>query len=81
MKGIAIYSNPMWGDNDNTVYCQPLMCAKYNKELTKATCSPDDEYDFEIGALIALMKMCGKEKTEKAYLETFFKGGDPEKVY
>lgn len=97
MKGIAIYSNPMWGDNDNTVYCQPLMCAKYrlqmssaretvcalegeapvNRELTKATCSPDDEYDFEIGALIALMKMYGKEKTEKAYRETFFKGGDP----
>ena len=44
---------------------------------TYAQCSKKDKYDFEVGALISLMKMCGKEKTEKAYLETFFKGGDP----
>ena len=48
--------------------------------ITKKTytkCSSKDKYDFEIGALISLMWMCGKEKVEKAYRETFFKGGDP----
>lgn len=38
---------------------------------SKAVCSPDDSYDFEIGALISLMKMCGLEKSAKAYAEIF----------
>ena len=37
----------------------------------KVKCSPDDTYDFEIGALIALMKMCGREKSAMAYAEIF----------
>lgn len=34
-------------------------------------CSPDDTYDFETGALIALMKMCGVEKVVRACNEAF----------
>lgn len=40
-------------------------------ECSKALCSKDDEYDFKTGALIALMKMCGLEKSAKAYAEIF----------
>jgi hypothetical protein len=40
-------------------------------ENSKAVCSPDDTYDFETGALIALMKMCGKEKALKAVEELY----------
>lgn len=36
MKGIAIYSDPMWGDNNNTVYCQPLMYANYRLHMSSA---------------------------------------------
>lgn len=36
-----------------------------------ACCSKNDTYDFETGALIALMKMCGLEKSAKAYAEIF----------
>lgn len=36
-----------------------------------ACCSKHDTYDFETGALIALMKMCGLEKSAKAYAEIF----------
>ena len=39
--------------------------------VTKATCSKDDTYDFKTGALISLMKMCGLEKSAKAYAEVF----------
>ena len=38
---------------------------------TAACCNKDDTYDFETGALIALMKMCGLEKSAKAYAEIF----------
>lgn len=41
-----------------------------------ARCSKDDTYDFETGALIALMKLCGVEKVKKACLETFFEVAD-----
>lgn len=34
-------------------------------------CSKDDTYDFEIGALIALMKMCGAKKSAEACCEAF----------
>lgn len=37
-----------------------------------ACCSKKDTYDFETGALIALMKMCGKEKALKAVKELYF---------
>ena len=36
-----------------------------------ACCSKKDTYDFETGALIALMRMCGLEKSAKAYAEIF----------
>lgn len=42
------------------------------KESSQATCNKDDTYDFETGALIALMKMCGVDKVKKAAKETFF---------
>ena len=41
-------------------------------ELSKTKCSPKDIYDFETGALIALMKMCGREKALKAVEELYF---------
>lgn len=34
-------------------------------------CSKDDTYDFETGALIALMKMCGSDKVVRACNEAF----------
>lgn len=37
----------------------------------EATCSKKDTYDFEIGALIALMKMCDKDKVKKAINEVY----------
>lgn len=40
-------------------------------ETTTAICSGDDKYDFETGALIALMKMCGREKALKAVEELY----------
>jgi hypothetical protein len=36
-----------------------------------AKCSPEDNYDFETGALIALMKMCGVDKVVRACNEAF----------
>lgn len=38
---------------------------------TLAKCSPEDTYDFETGALIALMKMCGSDKVVRACNEAF----------
>lgn len=37
----------------------------------KTRCSKDDTYDFEVGALIALMKMCGRDKVTKACDELY----------
>ena len=37
----------------------------------KTKCSPDDTYDFETGALIALMTMCGLDKVVRACNEAF----------
>ena len=42
------------------------------KESTQAYCNKEDTYDFETGALIALMKMCGREKTLKTVEELYF---------
>lgn len=88
MKGIIIYGNPMWGDNERATYCELINEASFKliqapkeiishlegeaSESSKAVCSKDDTYDFETGALIALMKMCGVEKVKKAAKETFF---------
>lgn len=89
MKGIIIYGNPMWGDNERATYCEfineaSLELTQYApktvisslkgeaSETSKATCSEDDTYDFEIGALIALMKLCGREKALKAVEELYF---------
>lgn len=38
---------------------------------TQACCNKSDTYDFETGALIALMKMCGFDKSYKAIDEAF----------
>lgn len=40
-------------------------------ETTTAICKGNDKYDFEVGALIALMKMCGREKALKAVEELY----------
>lgn len=41
------------------------------KSSTQAYCNEEDTYDFETGALIALMKMCGFDKSYKAIEEAF----------
>lgn len=41
------------------------------KESTQAWCNKEDTYDFRVGALIALMKMCGFDKSYKAIEEAF----------
>lgn len=104
MKGIMIYSNPMWGDNERATFCEFINEASFDSktiakdligqsghyiwkvgehkkivsrlegevsEKSKAVCSKNDAYDFETGALVALMKMCGLEKSAKAYAEIF----------
>lgn len=88
MKGVIIYSNPMWGDNERATFCEFINEASFDvtqyapktiisslkgetSKLSKTVCSEDDTYDFETGALIALMKMCGLEKSAKAYAEIF----------
>lgn len=45
--------------------------ASVGNTITRATTNEDDTYDFETGALIALMKMCGKEKALKAVEELY----------
>lgn len=40
-------------------------------ETTTAICKGNDKYDFEVGALIALMKMCGVDKVVRACNEAF----------
>lgn len=88
MKGIIIYGNPMWGDNERATYCEFMNEASFElthyapktiisrlegvpSETSKAVCSEDDSYDFETGALIALMKMCGVDKVVRACNEAF----------
>ena len=44
-------------------------------KTTDAKCNNKDNYDIEVGALISLMRMAGKEKVEHAYRETFFPKG------
>ena len=56
-----------FGKEENDVTMQN--CIIKNNLIVK--CSPDDTYDFETGALIALMKMCGRDKVIKACDELY----------
>ena len=56
-----------FGEEGNDVTMQN--CIIKNNLIVK--CSPEDTYDFETGALIALMKMCGKDKVIKACDELY----------
>lgn len=82
MKGFIIFE-----DFKKIINCKEILDGDYNcvisdcpngtfngiiNRVTGATCSKEDTYDFETGALIALMKMCGVEKVKKAAKETFF---------
>lgn len=87
MKGIIInegshlldnkYVNACYIQNaDLTIQLAPDEDAQYSLSGVKnksanSCCSKSDEYDFEVGALIALMKLCGLEKSAKAYAEIF----------
>lgn len=86
MKGIMIYESPFMGVDyvsaiklNDAVYefeLRPSEAAKAtlsgsHNVSSQAKCSKEDTYDFETGALIALMKMCGLEKSAKAYAEIF----------
>lgn len=65
----ASYTLKQIGSDDITCYLEGIAT---KEPVTKATCNKEDTYDFETGALIALMKMCGVEKVKKAAKETFF---------
>lgn len=82
MKGFIIFE-----DFKKFINCKEILDGDYNcvisdypngtfsgiiNRVTGAKCNKDDTYDFETGALIALMKMCGVEKVKKAAKETFF---------
>lgn len=84
MKGIIIFedANPTL----KNVYCINLnnsdvtmdICSEAVYTLTgvrdgmkTAACNKDDTYDFKVGVLIALMKMCGKDKVTKACDELY----------
>ena len=54
--------------SDITCYLEGMPA---EEPVTKAACNKDDTYDFETGALIALMKMCGREKVAEACCEAF----------
>lgn len=86
MKGIMIYESPFMGVDyvsaiklNDAVYefeLRPSEAAKATLSgsfnvSAQAKCSKEDTYDFETGALIALMKMCGFDKSYKAIEEAF----------
>lgn len=64
----ASYTLKQVGSDDITCYLEGIAT---KEPVTKATCNVNDTYDFETGALISLMKMCGLEKSAKAYAEIF----------
>lgn len=81
MKGFIIFE-----DFKKLVNCEEILDGDYNcvisdypngtfggiiNRVTGATCNKDDTYDFEVGALIALMKMCGVDKVVRACNEAF----------
>lgn len=86
MKGIIIYESPFMGFDyvhavnlNDAVYkfelspaedAEATLSGSYNKSA-QAKCSKKDTYDFEIGALISLMKMCGAKKSAEACCEAF----------
>lgn len=83
MKGIIIYENDLGAINAAKLKHASFCCEITADDITdtlkgtpvickSATCNKEDTYDFETGALIALMKMCGVEKVKKAAKETFF---------
>lgn len=85
MKGIIIFedTNPTLknvyciniNNSDVTMNIRPeavYTLTGVRDGMKTAACNKDDTYDFETGALIALMKMCGADKVKKAAKETFF---------
>ena len=56
-----------FGQEGNDVTLQN--CIIQDNAIVK--CSPKDTYDFETGAIISLMRMCGREKVQAAYLKAF----------
>lgn len=83
MKGIIIYENDLRAINAAKLKHASFCCEFTADDITdtlkgtpvickSANCNKEDTYDFEVGALIALMKLCGVEKVKKAAKETFF---------
>lgn len=81
MKGYIIFEN-----FNKLIECKEILDGNYTcmisdypngefsgviNRVTGARCNKDDTYDFETGALIALMKMCGREKALKAVEELY----------
>lgn len=81
MKGIIIFE-----DSKNFINCKEILDGDYTcvisdypegtfrgviNRITGAKCDESDTYDFETGALIALMKMCKFDKSYKAIEEAF----------
>lgn len=81
MKGYIIFEN-----FDKLIDCKEILDGDYTcmisdypngtfsgviNRATEARCNKEDTYDFETGALIALMKMCGFDKSYKAIEEAF----------
>lgn len=64
----ASYTLKQIGSDDITCYLEGTAT---KDPVTKATCNKDDTYDFETGALIALMKKCGAKKSAEACCEAF----------
>lgn len=83
MKGIIIWEDnerATYCELINNAYSEltqyapkTIMCSLKGEsiETSKASCNKDDSYDFETGALIALMKMCGVDKVVRACNEAF----------
>ena len=63
----ASYTLKQVGSDDITCYLEGTA----KGPVAKAICNKDDTYDFETGALIALMKLCGREKVIKACDELY----------
>ena len=81
MKGFIIFE-----DFKKVINCKEILDGDYTcviseypngmfsgiiNRVTGAKCNKDDTYDFETGALIALMKMCGSDKVVRACNEAF----------
>lgn len=82
MKGFMIYENGLGAINAAKLKHASFGCEFTADDITdtlkgtpvickSANCSKEDTYDFEVGALIALMKMCGRDKVTKACDELY----------